>query len=322
MEPLACLMLEVIEISAPVFGLSAIGYFATRGGWFSEQAADGLGRFVFNWATPFLLIRVFSSQELPQQFPWALLLSFYIPVAFVYLLGFAIAGGIFGRDAMARVIFGLSSSYGNTVLLGLPLILLAYDGTVAVQFLILISVHSLLLLTVSAILLEYLRQTQSTHAGFYWNLAKGLFSHPVLLGVMLGLALNFLGLDLPGPLDQIARYMQQAVPACALFALGASLARYRIAGRLAETWVVTGLKNLLLPLAVWLCADLVFGLDAPALIAAVVMAALPCGVHIFLFAERYGAAQRLATTSVFLSTVVSVGTLTAILAWLNALTRP
>ena len=63
-------MEEDLEICVPVFGLSMLGYLATRIGWFSEQSTEGLARFVFDWAVPMLLFRLFSTQSLPAQFSW------------------------------------------------------------------------------------------------------------------------------------------------------------------------------------------------------------------------------------------------------------
>ena len=211
----------------------------------------------------------------------------------------------------------MSACFGNTVLVGLPLVLLAYDGVAALPYLILMSVHSLLLFTATAVLLEHARQRDATGGAFYFNLISGLISNPVLIGVALGLTLNYLDLALPGPLDQMAQYLQEAVPACALFALGASLSRYRIAGRLPETYSSVFLKNFLLPIVVWVFARFVFDLAPEQVLAVVLMAALPTGIYVYIFAERYASAQRLATTTVFVSTVVGVFSLTGLLAWVG-----
>lgn len=312
-------MWDVVQICAPVFGLAFLGYAATRIGWFNDQAAEGLAKFVFNWATPFLMVRILSTQDLPAEFPWPLLLSFYAPVGSLYVLALFVSANVFGRNSAARVIYAMSTSFGNTVLVGLPLVLLAYDGAGALPYFILMSVHSLLLFTATALLLEHARQRNCTEGGFYSNLLTSLISNPVLIGAMLGLVLNYLGLALPGALDQMAQYLQEAVPACALFALGASLTRYRIVGRLPEVYSAVLAKNLLLPILVWVCARFVFGLGPEQILAAVLMAALPTGIHVYVFAERYGSAQRLATTTVFVSTVAGVFTLTGLLAWMGRL---
>ncbi|MEQ9123435.1 MAG: AEC family transporter, partial [Alphaproteobacteria bacterium] len=94
----------------------------------------------------------------------------------------------------------------------------------------------------------------------------------------------------------------------ALFALGATLAGFRIAGDLAEAATVGGLKLVLNPLIAWALAGPVLGL-APMTVAAVTMlAALPCAVNPFLLASRYEAYTRRASAAIVLSTAASVVT--------------
>jgi len=104
-----------------------------------------------------------------------------------------------------------------------------------------------------------------------------------------------------------------AATPCALYALGASLTRYSLGGNLREPALLVGLKTVLHPLIVWLLATQVF--DVPPLWVAtgVLLAALPAGITPYLFAQRYGACQSTVASAVFLSTLVSVGTLSALL---------
>jgi len=125
--------------------------------------------------------------------------------------------------------------------------------------------------------------------------------------------LNRSHLVLPEPVDRILAYMQQAVTPCALFSLGASLTRHRVAGRLGEALVCVVVKLLLLPAAAGALAGPVFGLGTPWVSAVMLLAAQPTGVNAWLFAERYAAGRELATTSVLLSTAASLLTLPALL---------
>jgi malonate transporter len=310
---------EVLEICVPVFGLSTLGYLATRIGWFSEQSAEGLARFVFDWAVPMLLFRLFSTQSLPPQFPWRLLLSFYVPALVLYGLVMVATAVIFRLETGNRIIAALGSAYGNAVLLGLPLMLLAFGDEGTVPYLVLVSVHMLLLYSISSILLELLRHQWAGAGRLSSSVAKGLSSNPILIGIAAGLIFNFSGFNLPGPVDRITQYMQHAVAACSLFALGASLTRYNIAGHLPETFFVVLAKNVVLPVFVWGVAQYVLVLSTMETIAAVMFAAQPTGIMVYLFAERYGVGQRLATTTIFISSIVSIVTVTVVLALVRSL---
>jgi predicted permease len=72
------------------------------------------------------------------------------------------------------------------------------------------------------------------------------------------------------------------------------------------------------PLAVWALAAFVF--EVPPLWAkvAIVLAAMPVGVNVYLFAVRYHAGEADGATAILLSSILSVATLSAVLVWLGA----
>ena len=107
-------------------------------------------------------------------------------------------------------------------------------------------------------------------------------------------------------LDTLTGFMQNAVTPCALFALGATLTRYGIAGHLKQTCVIILAKCVAFPLMVWVSCRYVFDIDPLWAVVATLLAAQPVGVNIFIFAERYQTAQAMATTAVFLSTTFSL----------------
>ena len=108
-----------------------------------------------------------------------------------------------------------------------------------------------------------------------------------------------------------------AVP-CALFSTGASLRAYRIAGALQPALVMVAIKLVVCPLTVWALATLVF--DVPPLWAkvAIVLAAMPVGVNVYLFGVRYHAGEAESATAILVSSILSVATLAAVLVWLGA----
>jgi len=300
-------MHAVFEISAPVFGIGFIGYFAVRFGLFSAAHADGLARFVYHFAVPLLLFRTLA-QAAAGDIPWALVFAYYAPVAVFYAAGMLASRFIFKRNFGAQVITGFAFSYGNAILLGLPLALLTFGQDGALPFFILLAFHALTAFTITTLALEYGRAGRAGDGpgARLARMAKGVFTNPVLLGVIAGAVFNRLGWRLPGALDSLAAFMQNAVTPCALFALGATLTRYRVAGRLTQTAVIIAAKCVAFPLAVWFSCRLLFDIEPLWAAMAALLAAQPVGVNVFIFAERYQTARALATTAVFLSTLFSL----------------
>lgn len=304
----------VLEIVLPVFGVVVLGYGVTRMGWFDGEAETGLARFVFDFAVPLMLFRSLATAELPKAIPWGYFASYYISASSVFLLGFVLARFAFRRTYGGQVISGFGFAYGNNVLLGLPLILTTFGEAAALPFFILLSVHGLIFFTLTTLLLEVDRNSgESSRRQMPGQMLKALWTNPILMGIFVGLAVNLANLSLPGPVDSICALMQQAVTPCALFSLGASLTKYGIAGRLGQSMVMVVAKTVVMPALVFVLATQVFDIEPLWTKVAVVMAAQPSGVMVYIFAKKYNVGQAIATTSIFLSTTSSMITLSVIL---------
>ena len=304
----------VLEIVLPVFGVVVLGYLATHLGWFGGDAESGLAKFVFDFAVPLMLLRSLATAKLPATIPWGYFGSYYLGGAFIYLLGFCIARFAFGRALGGQVITGFGCSFSNTVLLGLPLVLTTFGDAAELPFFILLSIHGLCYFSITTLLLEVGRQSgASSPAQMILPTLRALLSNPLVVGILAGLALNLSGLGLSGPPEAICALMQQSVTPCALFSLGASLTRYGFAGRLGQSLVMVTAKIVLMPLLVYGLATQVFHLEPLWTMVAVLTAAQPSGVMTYIFAKKYDAGEAIATTSIFLSTTLSMVTLSVIL---------
>ena len=221
-------MSVVIEIITPVLILTMLGFGAVKLGLFPKQAADGLAKFVFDFAVPILLIRTFATTDLPEHFPWQLFLSFYLPAALIYFIGFIVGRYVFKQNYMDQILNGFSWSFGNNVLIGLPVVILTFGEKGTLPFLILLSIHGLLYFTFSSIFLEIGRQSGTRFS--LREMLKGLITNPVIFGISVGLTLNFLNIPIPTFIDVVASHMQAAVTPCALFSLGVALTNYGVFG--------------------------------------------------------------------------------------------
>ncbi|MEM9557997.1 MAG: AEC family transporter [Acidobacteriota bacterium] len=306
----------LVDIVLPVFGVAALGYLATRLDWFTAEAEAGLAKFVFDFAVPLMLFRSLATAELPASLPLGYFASYYLSAATVATLGFLLARYVFGRTYGGQVITGFGFGFGNTVLLGLPLILTTFGDDAALPFFILLSVHGLAFFTTTTLLLELDRHAGGTsRRQMVRQIVAALFTNPILLGIFAGLAMQALSLELTGPVEAICALMQQAVTPCALFSLGAALTRYGIAGRLGQSLVLVFGKIVVMPALVYLLASHVFHIEPLWTQVAVVMAAQPTGIMTYIFAKKYDVGQAIATTSVFLSTTLSMVSLSVLL-WL------
>ena len=303
----------VIQIVLPVFGVVMLGFGSTKIGWFDSASEKGLASFVFNFVIPLVLFRSLGNADLPDQIPWGFFGSYYIAAICCYIAGMIVSRFVFKRDFGGQVITGFGNAFGNTVLLGLPLILTTFGEEAAFPFFLILSIHGLLFFTSTTLLLEFDRNREAGLAKLPREIGLAIIKNPILMAIFIGLAFNLSNVAIPGPIDDIAALMQKAITPCSLFALGASLTKYGFAGRLSQSLVMVTFKLLIMPALVFYLGTQIFDIPRLWLMVAVLMAAQPSGVMAYMFASKYKVGEAIATTSIFMSTGLSLFSLSIIL---------
>ncbi len=306
-------MTILLEVVAPVFGVMALGALSVKVRVLDKGAVKGLVLFVFNFAIPILLFRSLAHAELPPEIEWAFLLSYFGGAVTVFLSGMALGRFVFKRTLEDQAIFGMSAGFSNTVLIGIPILFTAYGPEATLPTLLIIAFHGPLLMSLTTALIQVGKGGKVALADQARTIGLELVRNPIIMGLALGLLVNVSGLAIPVPLDRMAEMVGAAAGPTALFALGASLAGYPITGDVRPAMVLTTLKTLVHPALVWILAVPVFGLEGIWVPVAVTMAAMPSGINVYLFGAHYNAAPGVAARTVFLTTALSLITLSALL---------
>lgn len=303
-----------LAVVLPLFALILCGFAFARGRVIGPEGVKGLSAFVFNLAIPALLFRSMAI-GLPQDGAGpGILYTYYLGGLVMFALSMLIGRLAFGLDLARQALMAITAVFSNSVLIGIPLVFTAFgrDGQIAV--LLITSLHSAIFMTLATVLVEIGR---GGGAGARLGpILVAVFGNPLLIAILAGLAWSAAGWGLPAPLDTFTRLLAAAAPPAALFALGATLAAFRVAGDLREVAVITVLKMLVHPALMWLLATQVFALGPTETAVAVIIAALPSGVNPFILAQRYETYTQRAASSVVITTALSVLTAALLLAWL------
>lgn len=294
----------MIEVIVPIFGIVGLGYTLTRLSIFSETAGQGLTQFMFYVAIPAMLFQSVSSTLLPAQMPFAYWGAFYLPSFLIFALAMLAMRFAFRWPRNAQGIAGVTASYSNMVLLGLPLLLAAYGDDVKLPLFILLAVQSLLLFPTTILAVEVFG-ADANKQSVKNAVAKKLLLNPIILSLLIGLSANLLGYHASGSLLRSLEIIGAAAPACALIALGISLAQYKLEQIHLESICLACLKTFVHPLLVYLACKLL-GVESFWMQVAVFLAAMPCGINAFIFASNYQIKTEIVTQSIVLSTLMSV----------------
>lgn len=273
--------------------------------------------FVFNFAIPVMIARTLALVELPERIEWALVLAYFGTAFLVFAIGAVIARRAFARPLDAQGIFGISACFSNGFVMGTPIILGSFGEPAAVPFFLLLAFHSATLFTLTSIVVEAGRSHGVAWRALPWSVIRGLVANPILGGIAVGLVLNHFSVWPGGPVDAVARMLADAALPCALFALGANLARFRLTASLREALALALVKTIVHPALTFVAATWVFGLSPISVRVAVTLAALPAGINSYLFAARYDVAVAEASAAIVLSTLIAAVTLSVLLVTLS-----
>ena len=305
----------ILDIIIPVFGIVGLGYVAARFGLFPTEANKGLSRFVFDFAIPALLFRTMATTDLPAEIEWGYLVSYFGGGYISWIAGTALSYLLFRRSGAEPAIAGMTAGFSNTVLLGVPLILTTFGEAGTLPIFLLIACHSWQLLSVVTIQAEIGIGARNEMRRLPANVGMGLVRNPIIWALLLGIIANLVGMPMPTFANALLETLGRAALPCALFAMGASLAAYRIVGALPQASVGTVLKLALHPAATYALATYVFEVTPLWRDVAVIVAALPVGVNVYMMAQRYESGVAPAATALILSTAGSVGSIAVVL-WL------
>ncbi len=312
-------MYDVILIVAPVFGLIVLGFLLSRQAIMSEEAGNGLAEFVFIVAVPALLFRMMVTADMPEgASPLAMWGSFYLAAALLWFVATLAARFLLRRSARDGAAIAMGSTFGNVVMLGIPLALDRFGPEAATPIAIIISISSPLFWSAATFHVELVTEREEvTWARQARELVLSLIKNPLILSLVAGLAWRATGLGLhPIPDKMISLLGQAAIPA-SLVALGLGLTAFRLQGQILTVAVICMLSLAVFPALVWVMAFHVFTLPPVWAGVAVLFAACPPGANAFLFASRYDAAKGSISAAVALGTVLSIVSVTILLILLS-----
>lgn len=303
-------MSALLDVILPVFLILGCGYLAAWRRIVDEAAIDGIMRFAQNIAVPFLLFRSIAKLDLVQSFDPGLLISFYAGAFGAATLAFLAARLIFKRSPADALAFAFVASFSNTLLLGLPITERAYGAAALAGNYAIIAIHSPLLYAVGISAMEVLRSRGQGLAklALTRKVLRAILVQPLVVGIMAGLVVNLTGMPLPGVVWSAVDMMVRAAIPAALFGLGGVLLRYRPEGDMKAIAVVSGLSLLVHPAITYGLGRFGFGLNIDQMRSAVITAAMAPGVNAYLYANMYGAAKRVAASTVLLATAATIVT--------------
>ncbi|MFC5701136.1 AEC family transporter [Cohnella faecalis] len=211
---------------------------------------------------------------------------------------------------------GMRSAMRNSVLFynsanyGIPLNQLAFAGNPYT-----LSVQILVMMTQSLIPNTYGVYNVNAHKAKWKDIRKVILSMPVIYVIPVALALRYFEVSVPGPIETPIGYLADAFIGTALLTLGVQLGgmKWRVSRSMAADVGISVFLRLVIgpalaALVVWALG--IHGMMAAALI---VSSAVPTSLSSVLLAVEFDNESEFASQTVFVSTVVSIVSVTTVI---------
>ena len=306
-------MQAVLGAAFPVFALILAGTIAGRFGVLDAPVTGALNRFVISLALPALLFDVTAHAPLNQVLDWGFVAAFGGGILGTLLL---MAPLFRGQSLTIAALRGLNATYANVGFMGIPLCAMAFGpaslGPVVIAVIITASVQ----FAGTVALIEIDRHAGSG-AGVARLVASRLVRNPLLVAPLLGLLIDGMGLTVWSPIGAFIKLLGQAASPCALVATGLFMAAHRGNFRSVTVVSLVTLKLLVQPAVAWVLAGPLLHLAPLPTAIVVLLSALPTGTGPFILAEAYDTDRGPAAATILLTTVLSVLTVSALLAVLS-----
>lgn len=312
----------VVSALLPVVFLIFTGFVAGRAGLVRGESVRDLSNLVFLVLTQALLFRTMAISHVGE-LDFRPVMQYFLVASVLFFAMLWVYGGNSRASVMA-----LAGIFSNTLMIGVPLVGLAYGQAGQVLLFTLISLHALILLSIATLVLElqvaHEEAAQSGDAHPIWrtvgSAVKNSIIHPVPLPILVGIAYSFTGWGLHPVIDRPLVLLGNAFSPLALVLVGITLSQTAVGQQWKMALRLSLVKTVLHP-ALMAAVGWLLGLRGLQLGVMVLAAALPIGANVFLFSQRYRKEEELVTSAVAVSTALALLTISAVLAllpWLAA----
>ncbi|RYF34141.1 MAG: AEC family transporter [Comamonadaceae bacterium] len=349
-------MLQIFLVTFPFFALIAAGYAAARGRVLPLEAIPGLNTFVLYFALPCMLYRFGASTPIAQLLDGSVALVWGVCALLLVggVVWWTRNPRIGWNDAAFGA---LVAAFPNTGFMGVPLLAALLGPAAAGPVIITITfdmvVTSSLCIALSRLDGADEHGAEKGPHARHWRVLtapqggarglgrpgaaqavkqamRGMFVNPLPWSILLGALASAMQFTLYGPIDRTVAMLADAASPAALFTIGAVLARSALLNRatpgqglsrVGDVLPVVLVKLLVHPLLVYGLGRgaiaLGLPLGEPALVAIVLVAALPSASNVAMLAERFGADNGRIARIILWTTVAAFVTFSLAVRWLR-----
>jgi len=301
-------MLDVVNLALPFFGLIFLGLACGKFKAIPDSGLAWMDFFIIYVALPALFYRIVAQTPLQQLANPRFIVGTMLATFCAFMLSFAVGMLVRRGDLAGSTIAGLAGGYGNIGYMGpgLALATLGPDATAPVA--LIFCFDNILLFSLVPALMALAGTDKKSLVQNVLDVIAKIALHPFIIATLLGVLSAATHFEPPTAVDRLMQFLQNAAAPTALFTLGVTVALRPLQAIPWEVPLAVVIKLVVHPVLVFVLLSLLGPFTEVWVYTAVLMAALPPALNVFITARQYGVWVEQASSSVLLGTLVSVAT--------------
>lgn len=304
---------RVLDLALPFFGLILGGFVLGKLKDIPESGLAWMHAFIVYLALPALFFNLISVTPIQELANWRFILVTSTCTLAAFAAGFGVGWIASGGRIEEATIQGVAGGYSNVGYMGPGLTLATFGAASVVPTALIFTFDSAIFFTIVPFLMGLAGADRMSPGRTALLVARRVLTHPFNVAIGLGVLAAAFHWQPPATLAKMLLWLQNAAAPSALFVMGATVAQRPMRRVAPETGALLAVKLVGHPLLVWSLATLVGGFSPVWTYTAVLMAALPPAMNVFVMASQYKVYVERASSVIMAGTVLSVLTVTALL---------
>ncbi len=296
-----------VNVVAPVFAIILLGIFLKYIKILDDAFVSAASSLVYKTSLPVLIFIKISRTDFVSIFNGRAVLILYAGIAAAFITAFAIAS-LFVRDRKRAGAFIQGAFWGNSVIVGLALVLNVFGDSGAAAAAIIVAFIIPVFNSLAVLVLTM--TSDRTDVSPFKMICSKLSRNPLIIAVIAALPFSIFKIPLPVFLSTSLSYLAGMALPLALIGIGGSLSFSSLRSNGALSIAASGIKIVITPVVV-VILSLVLGIRGELLGILFLISATPTAISSFILADAMDSDRQLAANIIVITTLGSVFTMGA-----------
>lgn len=306
-------MLDILNITAPIFIIIALGYLSVRTRIIDPSHAKGMGTLVLYIALPALMFNAIAEMPFQEVISPSYLFIYAIGSVLAFVIGIIVTKGFWGQDNVSAALNSTALAYANSAFIGFAILSAVIGSTKAATYLsMVVLIESFIMLPMLFIMADMSTNSGQSLSQLLLRIAKNLSRNPLIIAIIVSVSFSIFSLPVPQIVAQTAHMLSGVAAPVALFVIGMSLSGLELKGDLPKISTIGLGKLIVHPLMMLVAIMLVPSASIESKYVAMLFAAAPTFSTIAIIAQHYGLVERVSAI-VIISTIGSFFSMSAVL---------